>query len=407
MSDSIKNSYSNIRNEYKDPVRAIIEQMAETMVDSSRTLVGCHEIVDLNLNDKEKEEKLEKIHRELKLTLDNFRDRFAIVLGDIKYLAKDVAQQDKVKKMSTDLKHSSKNPDERRNIGKDALEVIEVIDPSLIKGPKPVQSRMTPVLKNINYDSPVVRTTTRSKERNQSTAVSNNYSEPIDQPAFTDRYERGKPHRKYESENKPKKTMIQIEITSADRVKVISRGASEDNRVQQRYRPRDEDSIKGSIHNGVYRPINNYENGFEGPLSARNNSRYPRFDPPSRRYIPPHPQTDRKYSNNPRSNTPSQYPLTARKIEPSPQPSVNQRHYTPLRADNPYNQPYQRSSSRASNAGSRRGSYRVIQPGEHSRIQPMSARQHYGYTPNQHEERHMPATHYRDYRAPNQFGEQT
>lgn len=66
--------------------------MAETMVDSSRTLVGCHEIVDLNLNDKEKEEKLEKIHRELKLTLDNFRDRFAIVLGDIKYLAKDVAQ---------------------------------------------------------------------------------------------------------------------------------------------------------------------------------------------------------------------------------------------------------------------------------------------------------------------------
>ena len=70
-----------------------------------------------------------------------------------------------------------------------------------------------------------------------------------------------------------------------------------------------------------------------------------------------------------------------------------------MKADNPYNQP--RPTSRTGSIGSRRGSYTLIQPPQQasvSPIQPMSARQNYGYTPTGSVERHMPATTYRDYR---------
>lgn len=93
MAQNIFNSYSNLKPQHKDPVMALLQRMTQTMIDSSRTLVGCHEIANLDPNDREKEEKLNKIHDELVSTLDNFRDRFAIVLGDIKYLTNDNSKQ--------------------------------------------------------------------------------------------------------------------------------------------------------------------------------------------------------------------------------------------------------------------------------------------------------------------------
>lgn len=118
------------------------------------------------------------------------------------------------------------------------------------------------------------------------------------------------------------------------------------------------------------------------------------FQPTVQRYIA-QPQTERKYINPPIPQTAQQHPLTSRKVSQSPQ--VITINYTPLKADNPYNQPLQRGNSRAGSIGSRRGSYRGSQRST-SPIQPMSARQQYGYTPNGSVDRHMPAATYRDYR---------
>jgi hypothetical protein len=118
-------------------------------------------------------------------------------------------------------------------------------------------------------------------------------------------------------------------------------------------------SRQQSIESGVYKPLNTLPS-TEGPVTTRTNViTQPQMQPPpvTRRYIP---QTERKYVNPPRPNTPTQYPQTARKVGISPQPQVIRRNYTPLRADNPYNQPYNRSNSRNPSVGSHRGSYRVI-----------------------------------------------
>lgn len=67
----------------------LLQKMTSTMIDTSKTLVGCHEAANLDPRNAHNDEKLNKIHEELADTLDNFRDRFAIILGDIKYLTND------------------------------------------------------------------------------------------------------------------------------------------------------------------------------------------------------------------------------------------------------------------------------------------------------------------------------
>jgi len=51
---------------------------------------------------------LNEIHEELANTLENFKDRFAIILGDIKYLTDDPKKQQEIKDMSQKLKTTSK-----------------------------------------------------------------------------------------------------------------------------------------------------------------------------------------------------------------------------------------------------------------------------------------------------------
>jgi hypothetical protein len=85
----------------------LLEKLTQAMVDTSNTLVGCHEVAKIDPNDKAKEAKLDKIHQELGSTLNSFRDRFALVLGDMKYLTNDSPSQNRIKQMTSNLKSTA------------------------------------------------------------------------------------------------------------------------------------------------------------------------------------------------------------------------------------------------------------------------------------------------------------
>lgn len=152
----------------------LLQQMATTMIDTSKTLVGCHEAANLDPRNRQNDEKLNKIHEELANTLENFKDRFAIILGDIKYLTDDPKKQQEIKDMSQKLKTTSKQPENRpRDLGKETLDLISVIDPNSL-------STLSPPKKN-PYASPQ-----GSKDKYNSSAHTKQFSAHNDRPANMD-----------------------------------------------------------------------------------------------------------------------------------------------------------------------------------------------------------------------------
>jgi hypothetical protein len=151
----------------------LLQQMATTMVDTSKTLVGCHEAADIDPRNRQNDEKLNKIHEELSNTMENFKDRFAMILGDMKYLTEDPKRQQEIKDMAQKLKN--KKPDRNpKDIGKEAFELISLIDPETV--PPPAQSPA----KN-PYTSP------DQAKTKYSTANTKQFSAHNDKPASADK----------------------------------------------------------------------------------------------------------------------------------------------------------------------------------------------------------------------------
>lgn len=187
MTDNIQISYNNLKPELQDPLMAILQKMAQTMIDGSKTLVGCHEIASLNPQDTHQQEKLNKIHEELTSTLDNFRDRFAIVLGDIKYLTNDGKKQQDIRNMSNSLKSTAQKPNYvTRDLGRETMDLMSVIEPNL------AQDSTDTLSKRGLYDSP---RHLRTRDRYNSSAGTKQTSYHNDYPAYADKFD--KPVQKY------------------------------------------------------------------------------------------------------------------------------------------------------------------------------------------------------------------
>lgn len=112
--------------------------------------------------------------------------------------------------MSNGLKSTTLKPENNsRDIGKEAMDLIEIIKPGTS------QRYQSPIKRQV-YDTPK-HTRTRSTAKYNSLNRSRNYNEPVDYPANYDRFEKGRIH-----SNKPppdgsipkQNTIVRIEISS-------------------------------------------------------------------------------------------------------------------------------------------------------------------------------------------------
>lgn len=104
---------NNSMNRISDPrtkneVKQILKAMSKALVDNSNALAKSHEIVN-NSNDPMKRQKLERIHNELNESTQSYKNRFARVLGDMKYLAESPSDKMAIERVAQDLQRNDPN----------------------------------------------------------------------------------------------------------------------------------------------------------------------------------------------------------------------------------------------------------------------------------------------------------
>lgn len=111
---------NNSMNKINDPgtkndIKQIVKGMSKALVDNSNSLLKSHEIVN-RAKDPMKKQKLQKVHNELQDTTESFRNRFARILGDMKYLVDDPKDRMQIEKISNDLqnKENLRNIDDKK-----------------------------------------------------------------------------------------------------------------------------------------------------------------------------------------------------------------------------------------------------------------------------------------------------
>lgn len=101
---------NNSMNKISDPttrndIKNLLKSMSKTLVDNSNSLVKSHEVVS-KTNDPLRKQKLQNVHNELQDTNDSFRNRFARILGDMKYLVDDPKDRNEIEQISNNLQNS-------------------------------------------------------------------------------------------------------------------------------------------------------------------------------------------------------------------------------------------------------------------------------------------------------------
>ena len=128
---SLHNLLNNTNQSHQKSIKKLLRELTQTLLDSSSTMVQVHRALNEDGAGLEvkKPEKLAKVHKELKNTINYFRERFAVVLGDIKYLTSSEDAKERIEDLAGKLENDqSKKSD--KELGGLLLDLTEVVDPS-------------------------------------------------------------------------------------------------------------------------------------------------------------------------------------------------------------------------------------------------------------------------------------
>lgn len=99
------------------------------MVDSSEGLIKSHKIVNDEQSiqhDPRKQEKMGKIHKDFEDTITNFRNRFAMILSDMKFLVDGEEPRKGIEATGKDLETQENDPIVEENLGEAIDQLNEI-----------------------------------------------------------------------------------------------------------------------------------------------------------------------------------------------------------------------------------------------------------------------------------------
>jgi len=122
--------YGSTNPDYQPNLKKLMKAMSQTMIDSSKSLLKTHKAMGKEKLDQPKKEKMKKIHNELSSTMKSFRERFGLVLNDMKYLTEDPKKKNSIDNLTKDLSNPNPKRMNDKELGSNLNDLANMIDPS-------------------------------------------------------------------------------------------------------------------------------------------------------------------------------------------------------------------------------------------------------------------------------------